>query len=145
MTVNRPVTVLSYFTKLLYTSQKQSSLTITPSVAVQYINDLSQQLDLNEVLGNAESLFHNIRSQPDIPFNIRSHILRLVDSTMSSMDSAQNNQTEEIGDISQDGSRDLLDMSRDMSRDIAQGTEPEQDPASLLVENRQSLSNFNLI
>lgn len=115
------------------------------SQILKYINDLSQQLDLNEVLGNAESLFHNIRSQPDIPFNIRSHILRLVDSTMSSMDSAQNNQTEEIGDISQDGSRDLLDMSRDMSRDIAQGTEPEQDPASLLVENRQSLSNFNLI
>ena len=85
----------------------------------QYINDLSQQLDLHEVLGNAESLFHSVRSQPDIPFNIRSHILRIVDSTLSSMDDTQNNTAQS-------------DDTPDPSDNVA------QDPASLLVQNVSS-------
>ena len=104
---------------------------------LQYINDLSQRIDLREVLGNTESLFHNIRSQPDIPFNIRNNILRIADTPLSSLGSQHNaergsSEHTPVQEPSRDPvtSRDLMTSSCDESRD----------PASLLVENVANLS-----
>jgi len=59
------------------------------SEILRYINSLSNTLDINLVIGNAEGLYHNIRSQPDIPFNIRTNILRMRDTTLSTPSTSQ--------------------------------------------------------
>lgn len=59
------------------------------SEILRYINSLSHSLDISLVIGNAEGLYHNIRSQPDIPFNIRTNILRMRDTTLSTPSTSQ--------------------------------------------------------
>lgn len=99
---------------------------------LRYINDLSQRIDLQEVLGNTESLFHNIRSQPDIPFNIRNNILRIADTPLSSLGSQHVIAEQTIMESSPEPeSRDLVTPRND---------DDSRDPASLLVENVSNMS-----
>ncbi|KAL5258158.1 hypothetical protein ACHWQZ_G012946 [Mnemiopsis leidyi] len=99
---------------------------------LRYINDLSQHIDLREVLGNTESLFHNIRSQPDIPFNIRTNILRIAETPLSSLGSQYNPNRDIAEKTPEPETADHLITSRDLDE--------SRDPASLLVENVSNMS-----
>ena len=84
------------------------------------------------MLGNTESLFHNIRSQPDIPFNIRNNILRITDTPLSSLGSQHIIAEQTIAESSPEPeSRDLVTPRND---------DESRDPASLLVENVSNMS-----